>query len=122
MAAVDAVHETPEMSSSSEDRSYYMWPEEPESLFILWRITGDAKYRERGWVLFEAIERYCRVMSGGYTGVVDVSMAPPVQINKMEPHFLSQTLKYLFLLFAPTDVLPLEKYVFNAAGHPLPVP
>jgi len=111
----------PEMSSSVEDRSYFAWPEELESLFILWRITGDTKYRERGWKIFEAIDRYCRVLDGGYSGLADVSMAPPMQMNRMEPHFLSQTLKYLYLLFSPNDLLPLNKYVFNTAGHPLPI-
>ena len=37
------------------------------------------------------------------------------------PHFLSATLKYLYLTFAPIDVLPLNKWVFNSVGHPLPI-
>ena len=34
-------------------------------------------------------------------------------------HFLSETLKYLYLL--TSDNVPLDKWVFNTAGHPLPV-
>ena len=31
-----------------------------ESMFILWRTTGDPKWRERGWAIFEAIEKHAR--------------------------------------------------------------
>lgn len=40
----------------------------------------------------------------------------------MESFFLSETLKYLYLLFADDqDILPLDKYVFNTEAHPLPI-
>jgi hypothetical protein len=44
------------------------------------------------------------------------------RVDKMESFWLSETLKYLFLLFTddPT-VLPLECFVFNTEAHPLPV-
>lgn len=32
----------------------------------------------------------------------------------------AETLKYLFLLFSPDDVLPLDKIVLNTEGHPMP--
>jgi hypothetical protein len=35
--------------------------------------------------------------------------------------FLAETLKYLYLLFADDDLIPLEKYVFNTEAHPLSV-
>jgi len=33
-------------------------PESVESLFYMWRITGEEKYREWGWEMFEAFERW----------------------------------------------------------------
>ncbi|KAJ1555915.1 Mannosyl-oligosaccharide 1,2-alpha-mannosidase IB, partial [Cladochytrium tenue] len=36
------------------ERRYGLRPEIAESLFYLWRITGDAEYRERGWALAQA--------------------------------------------------------------------
>lgn len=44
------------------------------------------------------------------------------RVDKMESFWLSETLKYLFLLFTddPT-VTPLECFVFNTEAHPLPV-
>jgi endoplasmic reticulum Man9GlcNAc2 1,2-alpha-mannosidase len=36
-------------------------PETVESLFILWKVTGDPKYRERSWQIFRAFERWSRI-------------------------------------------------------------
>lgn len=38
-------------------------PETVESLFVLWRTTGDVKYRQQGWAIFQAFEKHCRVRS-----------------------------------------------------------
>ena len=43
-------------------------PETVESLFVLWRITGNQKYREWGWDIFEAFEKHAKVPGGGYSG------------------------------------------------------
>jgi mannosyl-oligosaccharide alpha-1,2-mannosidase len=48
-------------------------PEAVETLFYLWRATGDEIYREWGWNMFRAFERYCRMESGGYATVADVN-------------------------------------------------
>jgi len=36
-------------------------PETVESLFILWKVTGDPKYRERSWQIFRAFEQWTKV-------------------------------------------------------------
>jgi hypothetical protein len=36
----------------------------------------------------------------------------------MPSYFLAETLKYLYLLFAPDSVLDLDKVVFNTEAHP----
>ena len=36
-------------------------PETAESLFILWRVTKDPLYREQGWAMFLAFDKWCRV-------------------------------------------------------------
>lgn len=38
-------------------------PETVEALFVLWRTTGDVKYRQQGWTIFQAFEKHCRVRS-----------------------------------------------------------
>jgi len=37
----------------------------------------------------------------------------------MPSFFLAETLKYLYLLFAPDQVLDLRRVVFNTEAHPL---
>ena len=39
--------------------------------------------------------------------------------DSMESYFLAETLKYLYLLFAPRETLDLNKVVFNTEAHPL---
>ena len=47
-------------------------PETMESLFYLWRLTHDPKYRLWGWNIFRALHTFARVPSGGYSGLRDV--------------------------------------------------
>ncbi|KAF9128316.1 mannosyl-oligosaccharide alpha-1,2-mannosidase [Mortierella sp. GBA39] len=106
------------------DRDGHNWlrPETVESLFYLWRLTGDDKYRHWGWNIFEAIEKYSKVPTGGYSSIHDIRQASNINFSdKMETFFLAETLKYFYLLFGSDDVLPLDKYVFNTEAHPLPV-
>mmetsp|Transcript_212 Transcript_212/g.267 ORF Transcript_212/g.267 Transcript_212/m.267 type:complete len:655 (+) Transcript_212:88-2052(+) len=96
-------------------------PETVESLFYLYRITGDSIYQEWGWMIFQAFQKYCKVDTGGYAGLKDVNDRNSNQIDKMESFFLSETLKYFFLLFANDEIFPLDEYVFNTEAHPFPI-
>ena len=54
-------------------------PETVESLFYMWRITGDIKYREWGWEMFKAFMKYTAVEDGaGFTSLSDANKIPPV--------------------------------------------
>ncbi|KAI8812702.1 mannosyl-oligosaccharide 1,2-alpha-mannosidase [Cladochytrium replicatum] len=96
-------------------------PETVESLFTLYRLTGDITYRNWGWEIFEAFEKWCIVPSGGYSSLDSVLKVPPPKRDKMESFFLGETLKYFYLLFSEETLYPLDKYVFNTEAHPLPV-
>lgn len=48
-------------------------PETVESLFYLWRVTGNKTYQEWGWNIFQAFEKNSRIESG-YVGLKDVSL------------------------------------------------
>lgn len=97
-------------------------PETVESLFLLHRITGDKKYQEYGWKIFQAFEKYTKVAEGGYSSINNVQDADnPDYRDKMESFFLGETLKYFFLLFSDSEIVPLDRYVFNTEAHPLPV-
>ncbi|XP_048244954.1 endoplasmic reticulum mannosyl-oligosaccharide 1,2-alpha-mannosidase-like isoform X1 [Haliotis rufescens] len=98
-------------------------PETVESLLYLHRLTGDKKYREWGWQIFQAFEKYTKIPGGGYSSINNVkNMGSPGFKDKMESFFLSETLKYLYLLFSDDPkVISFDDYVFNSEGHPLPI-
>ncbi|GLB43628.1 putative glycosyl hydrolase 47 family protein [Lyophyllum shimeji] len=96
-------------------------PETVESLFLSYRLTGDQLYRDHGWNIFQSIEKHCRLSSGGYATIVNVDEVPVRHEDKMETFWMSETLKYLYLLFDDSNTLPLDKYVFNTEAHPLPI-
>jgi endoplasmic reticulum Man9GlcNAc2 1,2-alpha-mannosidase len=47
-------------------------PETLESLFLAYRLTGDPRYRRYAWGIYQGIERYAKVSTGGYVTVLDV--------------------------------------------------
>ena len=89
----------------------------------MYRITGDKKYREWGWKIFQAFQKYTKIPGLGYSSIHNVKNAGrPGFRDKLESFFLAETLKYLYLLFSDDkDLLPLDKWVFNTEAHPLPV-
>eukprot|EP01062_Namystynia_karyoxenos_P061528 TRINITY_DN5387_c0_g2_i2.p2 TRINITY_DN5387_c0_g2~~TRINITY_DN5387_c0_g2_i2.p2 ORF type:complete len:734 (+),score=214.77 TRINITY_DN5387_c0_g2_i2:3309-5510(+) len=104
---------------SSNVAHYLLRPEYVESLFIMWRITKDQRYRDWGWEAFSAMSHHCRAPSGGFSGVKDVRRLPCVPDDVQQSFFLAETLKYLFLLFADDSIVPLDRWVFNTEAHPL---
>lgn len=104
------------------DRHNLLRPETVESLFVLYRLTKDQKYRDWGWRIFQSFETYTK-LENGYSSISNVQNPDnPGYRDKMESFFLGETLKYLFLLFCDDDwVLPLDEWVFNTEAHPLPI-
>ncbi|KAJ9161957.1 alpha-1,2-Mannosidase [Coniochaeta hoffmannii] len=96
-------------------------PETVESLFYMWRITGDVKYREWGWEMFKSFMNYTAVEDGGgFTSLNNANVVPPTRRDNMESFWLAETLKYFYLLFSPDDLLPLDGIVLNTEAHPFP--
>lgn len=94
-------------------------PETVESLFVMYRLTGDAKYREWGWKIFKAFQKHSRNSDGSYVSLDDVTTG--AKRDALESFWMAETLKYLYLLFDDTNKLPLDKVVFNTEAHPFPV-
>ena len=84
------------------------------SLLVLHRTTGDEKYRDRGWALFEQISLRCAV-GGAFAGLVDVF--GDARRKRMPSHFVGATLKHLYLLFSEKDHYSLDDWVFTNGGH-----
>ncbi|KAF7308236.1 alpha-1,2-Mannosidase [Mycena chlorophos] len=100
--------------------AYLLRPETIESLYVLYRVTGDSKWREMGWRIFQSIERETRT-EAGYASLSFVEVSPGIKSDSMPSYFLAETLKYLYLLFVDEDPFPLDQWVFNTEAHPLPV-
>jgi predicted alpha-1,2-mannosidase len=95
---------------------YPLRPEALESAYILYTLTGDARYKAMGWDIFQRIVRWCRD-EVGYAHLRDVRTKE--KADEMESFFLAETLKYAYLLFAPTETLDFSQVVFNTEAHPL---
>lgn len=64
-------------------------PETVESLFVMWRITEDSKYREWGWKIFQAFREHTSVpLHGGFTSLHNVNQIPAPQRDNMESFWL----------------------------------
>ncbi|XP_072930604.1 endoplasmic reticulum mannosyl-oligosaccharide 1,2-alpha-mannosidase [Epargyreus clarus] len=112
---------TEDMYVKTADAHNLLRPEFVESLWYMYQITGNTTYQEWGWQVFQAIEKYARV-ENGYTSVANVKSDKPGNRDMMESFFLSETLKYLYLLFSDDRYLiDLNKYVINSEAHPLPI-
>ena len=100
------------------DARYPLRPEIMESAFYLYRATHESAYRDMGRRFFEDLRRCCRVdPGGGYTVLENVLTGKKGDL--MPSYFLAETLKYLYLLFAPEETLDLDRVVFNTEAHPL---
>lgn len=107
-------------ASPPQSRYYILRPEMAESYFVLWRLTHEQKYRDWGWEMVQALDRHCR-SPDGYSGLRDVTQMPPQNDDVQQSFFLAETLKYLYLLFSPDELISLDDYVFNTEAHPLPI-
>jgi len=93
------------------DTSYQLRPEAIESVFVMYRITGDPIWQEKGWVMFQAIMNHTTTTLANAC-LRDVTNANnPEKIDQMESFWLTETLKYFFLLFSEPDVVSLDEFV-----------
>jgi mannosidase alpha-like ER degradation enhancer 2 len=95
---------------------YRLRPEIIESTFFLYRATHNQRYQDMGRTFLEALVRRCRT-DAGFTVLTDV--AARTKGDLMPSYFLAESLKYLYLLFAPDETLDLDRVVFNTEAHPL---
>ncbi|ETN68835.1 glycosyl hydrolase family 47 [Necator americanus] len=105
---------------SINEKYYILRPEVVETWFYLWRITKQDKYREWAWNVVLALEKYAKV-EAGYSGIRDVYSVPVEHDDVQQSFLFAELFKYLYLIFADDNVLPLNKWVFNTEAHPLPI-
>jgi hypothetical protein len=95
---------------------YFLNPEIMESTYYLYQSTGDPYYLRMGQGLFDSLKTYCRLPEG-YAELK--SVITKEKSDRMESYFLAETLKYLYLLYAPPETLDFKNVIFNSEAHPI---
>jgi len=93
---------------------YPLRPEIIESAWYLYRATKDPRYLDMGRTYLDGLMTHCRT-DAGYTVLKDVVTKEKGDL--MPSFFLAETLKYLYLLFAPDKTIDLRHAVFNTEAH-----
>ncbi|RKF59251.1 Mannosyl-oligosaccharide 1,2-alpha-mannosidase MNS1 [Erysiphe neolycopersici] len=119
----------PKGFTAVQDHRYLLRPEAIESVFILYRITGNQMYADAAWRMFKAVELASRtpIAAAGIQNVmVKLDFKNPEinvqRLDSMESFWLAETLKYFFLCFEEWDVVSLDDWVLNTEAHPLKRP
>ncbi|XP_006630750.1 ER degradation-enhancing alpha-mannosidase-like protein 1 [Lepisosteus oculatus] len=99
---------------------YPLRPELVESTYLLYQATKNPFYLHVGMDILQSLEKNTKVRCGYATlhHVVDKSKE-----DRMESFFLSETCKYLYLLFDEDNPLHKSenKYIFTTEGHVVPI-
>ncbi|XP_053576759.1 ER degradation-enhancing alpha-mannosidase-like protein 1 isoform X2 [Bombina bombina] len=103
------------------DVSFYpLRPELVESTYLLYQATKNPFYLHVGMDILLSLEKHTKAKCGYATlhHVVDKS-----QEDRMESFFLSETCKYLYLLFDEDNPVHMagHKYLFTTEGHLVPI-
>ncbi|XP_004399487.1 PREDICTED: ER degradation-enhancing alpha-mannosidase-like protein 1 [Odobenus rosmarus divergens] len=95
---------------------YPLRPELVESTYLLYQATKNPFYLHVGMDILQSLEKYTKVKCGYATlhHVIDKSKE-----DRMESFFLSETCKYLYLLFDEENPVHKSgtKYMFTTEGH-----
>lgn len=92
------------------NRNYLLRPEAIESVFVMYRLTGNEHWREKGWKMFEGVSKHTRT-NMAHSSIDDVTSMEPHFQDSMESFWLAETLKYFYLLFSDPGVVSLDEYV-----------
>lgn len=103
--------------TSIRSRKYILRPEAIESVWYMYRITGDPIWQQKGWKMFEAVIAATSA-EFGHSAIDDVTLKEPAQTDEMESFWLAETLKYFYLLFSTPDTISLDGWVLNTEAHP----
>ena len=93
---------------------YPLRPEIMESAYYLFHYTKDPRYLEMGKTFLDSLARHCRA---GDTFTTLKNVTTKEQGDLLPSYFLAETLKYLYLLYAP-EAIDFDKVIFNTEAHP----
>lgn len=115
------------------DARYLLRPEAIESIFVLWRLTGDEYYRDTAWMIFQSIIKHTRTPYGhsALSSVLETETREVIEggrvvrrelavlADDMESFWFAETLKYFWLIFSDVRDVDLGEWVLNTEAHPL---
>ena len=107
--------------SSIMDRRYILRPEVIESVFILYRITGDDTLQDKAWKMFNNIQKHTKTKLAN-SAISDMTDPSAPKSDSMESFWTAETLKYFYLIFSDPSLISLDDFVFNTEAHPLKQP
>ena len=104
------------------DRRYILRPEAIESIFILYRITGDKAFQDAAWQMWTTISNLTETQFAN-AAVDDVTVTgQPRLSDRMESFWMAETLKYFYLIFSEPELISLDDYILNTEAHPFKRP
>ena len=103
-------------SMTIKSPSYVLRPENIESAYYLYQLTRDPKDLAMGRTYLQSLIKHCKT-DCGFAHLK--SVVTKEKSDNMESFFLAETLKYLYLLFAPDNTLNFKKVIFNTEAHPI---
>ncbi|KAL3953307.1 hypothetical protein ACCO45_013250 [Purpureocillium lilacinum] len=111
---------TPPSFTKIPDARYILRPEAVESIFVMYRVTGDPAWQDAAWRMWNAIDELTHTELAN-TAVWNVNPKhgeEPGKADSMESFWLGETLKYLYLVFSEPELVSLDDWVFNTEAHP----
>lgn len=98
------------------DNQRLLRPEVIHSILHMYRLTGDNIWRERGLALYKELTRTLGTKFAGPKGVWKIAETGS-NSDKLPSYWLSQTLKYYYLLFSKPTEYSLDNFVITMGGH-----
>ena len=93
------------------DRRYILRPEAIESVFVLYRITGDRRLMDVAWRMFTTIDKHTKTEFAN-AALDDITATPEApKADRMESFWMAETLKYFYLIFSDPELISLDDYV-----------
>ncbi|KAI9705180.1 MAG: hypothetical protein M1820_005327 [Bogoriella megaspora] len=112
----------PKGVTNVDDARYILRPEAIESVWILYRLTGDPSLPDRAWSMFNSITKQTttKIAHAGLSDCTQLgSNGKPIWQDRMESFWTAETLKYFYLMFADPELCSLDEFVLNTEAHPL---